>query len=101
MTTETATFTVGQNLVARDACSSSTRYRFEVVARTACFVTLRRDNGADGEILRVGIKADPHLGEWTLPFGTYSMAPVLRATDEVAPVAGYATEDAHLDDLEA
>lgn len=97
---QTATFTPGQTLTARDACSSSTRYRFEVLRRTACFVTLRRDNGADGEILRVGIKADER-GEWTLPFGTYSMAPVLRAIDEVLPPAGYATEDAHLDDLEA
>lgn len=73
----TATFQVGQTLTARSAGDHNCIWRFEVIKRTAKFVTLLRDNGHDGETLRVGIKTDD-LGEWALPFGTYSMAPVVR-----------------------
>ena len=78
-TTATATFTVGATYSARSICDGETVWLFTVVARTAKFVTLLRDNGADGETLRVGVKTDDQ-GEWALPFGRYSMAPVLRAT---------------------
>ena len=71
-------FRIGDRVGARSACDHNTVFSFTVIKRTAKFVTLRRDNGADGEILRVGVKTDER-GEWCMPFGSYSMAPVLRA----------------------
>lgn len=75
-TTTPATFTTGQVVTATSACDSDCVWTFEVVARTAKFVTLRDvDNG---DTMRVGVRC--HDGEeWASPFGTFSMAPVVRA----------------------
>lgn len=86
--TATATFETGATYTCRSVADHTTRWTFTVAKRSAKFVTLVRDNGAEGETLRVGIRTDER-GEWTMPLGTYSMAPVLRATEAVpapAPV---------------
>ena len=71
----TAAFAVGQVVTARSACDSDCVWTFEVIARTRKFVTLREDNG---DVMRVGVRE--HDGEeWASPFGTFSMAPVVRA----------------------
>jgi hypothetical protein len=72
--TTTATFEVGATYSTRSAGDHNCVWTFEVVKRSAKFVTLRRENG---DVVRVGVKTDDQ-GEWTLPFGSYSMAPVLR-----------------------
>lgn len=80
MTTETITksaFKVGSVYSAPSACDRNAVWTFKVVARTAKFVTLQRPSQPD-IVTRVGVKID-ELGEWALPFGTYSMAPVIRA----------------------
>lgn len=79
MTTATATapavFTVGQIVSATSACDSDCVWTFEVIARTAKFVTLREENG---DVMRVGVRT--HDGEeWASPFGSFSMAPVVSA----------------------
>lgn len=78
-TTATDTFKVGSTYTARSAANYDCVWAFTVIKRTAKFVTLLE--GAD--TMRVGVKTDRD-GEWALPFGTYSMAPVIRANrDEV------------------
>jgi len=72
------TFTPGQTVSARSACDSDVVWTFEVVSRTAKFVTLRDLTTSD--TMRVGVKTDSFDGgEWALPFGSFSMAPVVRA----------------------
>ncbi len=78
MTTNPNTFQVGATYTARSAANYDCVWAFEVTARTAKFVTLREGD----ETMRVGVKVDQD-GEWALPFGTYSMAPVIRASREV------------------
>lgn len=73
--TTTATFEVGQTYSCRSVCSHDTIWTFTVESRTARFATLV---DSWGDRSRVGIKTDDD-GEWMLPLGRYSMAPVLRA----------------------
>lgn len=81
MSTTSNTFQVGTTYYARSAANYDCVWGFEVIARTAKFVTLREDD----DTMRVGVKTDAE-GEWALPFGTYSMAPVIRANrDSVRP----------------
>lgn len=71
------TFTPGQTVTATSAGDSDCVWTFEVVKRTARFVTLRDET--TGDLLRVGVKVDARDGsEWALPFGTFSLAPVVR-----------------------
>jgi hypothetical protein len=71
-----ATFQVGQIVSANSACDYDCVWTFEVVSRTAKFITLR-DQGT-GNTMRVGVRV--YDGEeWASPFGRYSMAPVVRA----------------------
>lgn len=81
--TQTHTFQVGTTYGARSIIDSDTIFRFTIIKRTAKFITVLRDNGADGEVIRVGVKTDER-GEWALPFGSYSMAPTIRADRVVA-----------------
>lgn len=70
-------FTVGDRV---DTGAGDYRWTFDVVKRTACFVTLR--DVRNGDTYRVGVKVSDWSGdhaEWCLPFGSYSMAPVVRA----------------------
>lgn len=77
--TTNSTFTVGEIVTARSVCDYDCVWTFEVVKRTAKFVTL--EDIATGETNRVGVKVDSfdEGREWALPFGSYSMAPVVRA----------------------
>jgi len=69
-------FQVGHLVSATSVCDHECVWTFEVVARTAKFVTLR--NVRTDETYRVGVKVSDGE-EWTLPFGSYSMAPIVRA----------------------
>ena len=70
------TFRVGHTYSATSACNHNCVWTFEVISRTAKFITIREQS--DGETMRVGVRS--HDGEeWASPFGTYSMAPVIRA----------------------
>jgi hypothetical protein len=77
MTTITNQFTVGQHLACRSLCDYDCIFRFEVVARTAKFVTLKYFS----DLKRVGIKVDRDGNEYCLPFGNYSMSALLTSTD--------------------
>lgn len=69
-------FQVGQTVQARSACDSDCVWTFTVTARTAKFVTLQDVD--TGDTMRVGVRS--HDGEeWASPFGSFSMAPVVRA----------------------
>lgn len=73
-TTETPKFEEGKSYVATRMC-----LKYRVVKRTAKMVTLEDVEG--GEIVRRKIRTD-EIGEYVLPLGNYSMAPVLRAKKE-------------------
>lgn len=67
-------FIEGAEYSTRSACDHNTVFNFTVIRRSAKFLTLLHG----GKPYRVGIKS--HDGaEYALPFGTYSMAPVIRA----------------------
>lgn len=71
----TNAFQIGSTYSATSACDHTCVWNFKVVKRTAKFVTLRENSG---ETMRVGVRE--HDGEeWASPFGSYSMAPVIRA----------------------
>ena len=73
--TITATFEVGKTYSARSACNYDCVWTFEVIKRTAKFITLHEEGG---DTMRVGVRS--HDGEeWASPFGTYSMSPVISA----------------------
>jgi len=74
-TTTSARFHVGQTVTARSACDSNAVFTWTVSARSARFVTFTDDTGRTA---RVGVKVDAG-GEWAMPQGTFSMAPVVRA----------------------
>ena len=72
--TPSATFTVGG---VYDTGHGDYTWTFEAVARTAKFVTLQ---DGIGDLHRVKVHIDARDGgEWALPLGSYSMAPVIRA----------------------
>lgn len=74
----TAKFQVGHTYQSRSFIDHEWVTNYTVVARTAKFVTLN-----DGSrIRRVGIKTN-EWGEWVLPDGSYSLAPVLRAEKDL------------------
>lgn len=75
-TTETPKFEEGKSYVATRMC-----LKYRVVKRTAKMVTLEDVEG--GEIVRRKIRTDEN-GEYVLPLGNYSMAPVLRAKKETS-----------------
>lgn len=78
-TTTFRKFTPGTIVSATSACDSNCVWTFEVTKRTAKFVTLTDLD--TGDVMRVGIKTESlnGEGEWALPFGRFSMAPVVRA----------------------
>ena len=75
--TEPARFTIGQVCNARSSCDWDTIFTWTVVARTAKFVTFRDEFGEDR---RVRVKEDRD-GEWAMPQGRFSMAPVVHASN--------------------
>lgn len=72
---QTPTFTVGETYTTRFACDADSRLAYTVVKRTAKFITIRDHHG---HTVRVGVKTG-FEGEYALPQGAYSMAPVIRA----------------------
>jgi hypothetical protein len=72
-------FEIGKTYFARSACDHNCIWHYTVTARTPKTVTL---SGDDGTITR-RVKGDSD-GEYCLPQGSFSMAPVLRATREVS-----------------
>jgi hypothetical protein len=67
-------FAVGQQLSARSLCDYDCIFRFEVISRTAKFVTLKYFN----DTKRVGIKVR-NGREYCSPLGSYSMSPTITA----------------------
>lgn len=75
--TATSTFQVGATYSARSLCDYDCIWTFEVVSRTAKFITIR--NLTDGETVRVGVRTFDG-DEAASPLGTYSMSPTIRAS---------------------
>ena len=75
-TTEIIRFNVGDQLSARSLCDYDCIFRFEVLSRTAKFVTLKYW----GEEKRVGIKVRDGR-EYCYPLGNYSMAVSVHAQE--------------------
>jgi hypothetical protein len=67
-------FKVGEQLSARSLCDYDCIFRFEVISRTAKFVTLKYFN----DTKRVGIKVR-NGREYCSPLGVYSMSPTITA----------------------
>ncbi len=74
-TTTPATFKVGQTVATRSACDHDMVLSWTVVSRSAKFVTLRE---AGCKPVRVAVHMGTD-GEWAMPWGRFSMAPVVRA----------------------
>lgn len=72
-TADLARFIVGGQASARSACDSDCVWTFDVVKRTAAFVTLRDVDTHDTYRVRI---RESRGEEWALPFGTYSLAAV-------------------------
>lgn len=70
-----ARFHVGQIVQARSAGDYDCVWTFIITKRTARFITLEQDSG---ETMRVGVR-EWNGEEWASPFGSYSLAPVVRA----------------------
>ena len=68
-------FEIGKTYSTRLATSYSTVLTYEVVSRTAKFVTIR---DRYGKTKRVGVKSNDGR-EFALPDGSYSMAPIISA----------------------
>ncbi len=73
--TTTVVFEVGKTYNVRWPGDATMVTPQTVTARTAKFITIRDING---EPTRVGVKVSDGV-EWALPYGRYSLAPVLRA----------------------
>lgn len=78
----THTFQVGTTYSTRSNGDHNMIWSFEVIKRTAKFVTIRSASfatgGATTGTARVGVRTWGD-SEWASPFGTYSLAPVIRA----------------------
>lgn len=73
-TATTTDFAAGQTV---DTGAGDYVWTFDVLKRTAKFVTLR--DQLSGDTYRVGIKRSDFDGvEYALPFGRYSMAPIVK-----------------------
>lgn len=68
-------FKVGQVYATRSLCDYDCIYRFTVKARTDKTVTLLYH----GELVRRKVFVSDGI-EWTYPLGSYSMAPIIRAS---------------------
>lgn len=74
-------FEVGKTYEAHSVCNWDCVWRFEVVKRTACTVTIKNERGEEKRC-RIS-KSYSDNAEAVLPLGGYSMAPVLRASAAV------------------
>lgn len=71
-----ATFETGNTYSTRSMCDYETVFSFTVAKRTAKFITI---TNRFGETRRVGVSTDSNGNEYSLPLGTYSMCPIIRA----------------------
>lgn len=76
----TRRFQIGETLATRSLCDWDCIFRFTVVSRTDKFVTL---NDGDRDF-RCGIKIASDGVEYVYPHGRHSMAPTLRAGEDIA-----------------
>lgn len=83
-----AKFETGQTYATRSACDHNCIFSFEIISRTAQFAVIK---GTDGKQSRRKIHVDS-LGEWMEPLGRYSMAPSLRAADDLVKPAAAAEQ---------
>ena len=76
--TEVVTFEVGSAYTCRSACDSDVAWTFEVVRRTAQFITLKTWGDPLGDETRCKVRVWNGV-ESASPLGTYSMSPVITA----------------------
>ena len=82
-------FEVGKRYEMRSACDHDCIWRYKVVERTTCIITLQRinkDGSPCGLTQRCRITkglSELRGAESVMPFGRYSMAPVLSADNIV------------------
>lgn len=72
------TFTIGTTYECRSICNYDTIFSFTVTKRTAKFITIV---DKFGEVARVGVKIDSDGNEYASPMGSYSMSPIIRASE--------------------
>jgi hypothetical protein len=71
---KTIKFEIGKEYTTRSACDHDCNFAFTVISRSDKFITVK----GEGRTRRAGITI--HGGvESAMPFGKYSMAPVIRA----------------------
>lgn len=75
-------FEVDKKYFARSICDSNCIFKFEILGRSEKTVTVREIN-CNQKARRKKIYLDDHGQEYCLPFGDYSMAPILRANREL------------------
>lgn len=74
MSNETKSFQVGTTYFCRFICDSESTANFEVIARKGAMISLK----SGSEIIRKRVKIW-NGAEFVLPFGRYSMSPILSA----------------------
>lgn len=75
------TFTIGTEYSCRSICNYDTIFSFTVTKRTAKFITIV---DKFGEVARVGVRIDSDGNEYASPMGSYSMSPIIRASEVAA-----------------
>lgn len=77
-------FEVGQSYEMRSACDHDCVWRFKVISRTAMTVQLQEENLNKPIICRIKKRLSWYRGvESVMPFGSYSMAPILSADNSI------------------
>lgn len=71
-------FTIDTEYSCRSACDHNTIFSFTVTRRTAKFITIV---DRFGDTARVGVKLDSEGNEYASPMGSYSMSPIIRASE--------------------
>lgn len=73
-------FEVGRTYTCQSIVDHTYTHRYEVVRRTAKFITVNTGPRAGGlpTEMRVGVRPSSE-GEWAMPEGQHSMCPVIRA----------------------
>lgn len=72
-------FKIGKTYYCNSPCDWDCIWKFTVTARTAKQVTIADEHG---KAKRTKIYYEASDGEYIYPLGRYSMAPILRATNE-------------------
>ena len=74
-------FEIGKKYEGISVCDSDCKIKIEVISRTEKTLKVKSNNKLTKESLRVKIDMDGN--EYVNPWGTYSMAPIIRAEKEV------------------